>query len=78
MPLNKGAIPVLEIGTTVEALHQHMGGTHDYALQCLRTAPSIGVVACTHHRWSKLFASIGDIVSCLFLVGSCSSFYILD
>ncbi len=31
MPLDMGAIPVLEVGTIVEALRQHSGGTHDYA-----------------------------------------------
>jgi len=29
MPLDRGAIPVLEVGTIVEALRQHLGGAHD-------------------------------------------------
>ncbi|DBB00242.1 TPA: hypothetical protein ACH3X1_014071 [Trebouxia sp. C0004] len=44
MPFDSGTIPVLEVGTIVEALRQHLGGTHDYALHCPRAAPSVGVV----------------------------------
>ena len=56
MPLDRGAIPVLEVGTIVEALRQHLGGTHDYALHCPRAAPSVGVVACTYHHWFRPFS----------------------
>ena len=56
MPLDRGAIPVLEVGTIVEALRQHVGGTHDYALHCPRPAPSVGVVACTYHHWFRPFS----------------------
>ena len=56
MPLDRGAIPVLEVGTIVEALRQHLGGTHDYALHCRRAAPSVGVVACTYHHWFRPFS----------------------
>jgi len=27
---------ILEVGTIIEALRQHLGGTHDYALHCPR------------------------------------------
>ena len=47
MPLDRGAVPILEVGTISEALHQHLGSTHDYALHCPRAALSVGVVACT-------------------------------
>ena len=50
MPLDRGAVPVLEVGTIVEALRQHLGGTHDYALHCPRAAPSVGLVACTYYH----------------------------
>ena len=50
MPLDRGAIPVLEVGTIVEALRQHLGGTRDDALHCSRAAPSVVVVACTYHH----------------------------
>jgi len=53
MPLDRGAIPVLEVDTVVEALRQHLGGTHDYALHCPRAAPSVGVVAWTYHHWFR-------------------------
>ncbi|DBA96136.1 TPA: hypothetical protein ACH3X1_015622 [Trebouxia sp. C0004] len=43
MPFSAGAVPVLEVGTIIEALRQHLGGTHDYALHCPRAAPSAGV-----------------------------------
>ena len=56
MPLDRGAIHVLEVGTIVEALHQHLGGTYDYALHCPRAAPSVEVVACTYHHWFGPFS----------------------
>ena len=28
-PFDRGAVPVLEVGTIVEALRQYLGGTHD-------------------------------------------------
>ncbi|DBA98222.1 TPA: hypothetical protein ACH3X1_001148 [Trebouxia sp. C0004] len=55
MPLDR-TIPVLEVGTIVEALRQHLGGTHDHARHCPRAAPSVGVVACTYHHWFKPFS----------------------
>ncbi|DBA96165.1 TPA: hypothetical protein ACH3X1_015647 [Trebouxia sp. C0004] len=73
MPLDSGTIPVLEVGT-IEALRQHLGGTHasyDYAMHCPRATPSVGVVGLS------LLASIGGIFSCLFLVGACSGLYSL-
>jgi len=40
----------------VEALHQHLWGSHDYALHCPRAAPFARVVSCTYHHWSKPFS----------------------
>ncbi len=37
----------------MEPLRQHLSGTHDYALQCPRAAPSAGVVTCTYHHCFK-------------------------
>jgi len=45
MPFGRGAVPILEIGTIVEALRQHLGGVHDYFLHCPRAAHSVRVVA---------------------------------
>jgi len=53
MPLDRGAIPVLQVGTTDEALRQHLSGSHDYALHCPK---AVRVVACTHHHWSSPFS----------------------
>jgi len=56
MPFGGGAVPILEVNnvvTNIEALRQHLGGTHDYALHCPRAAPSVGVVACTYHHWFR-------------------------
>ena len=50
MPFDRGATPVLEVGTIVEALRQRLGGTHDYALHCPRAAPSVGFVACMYNH----------------------------
>ena len=56
MPLDRGAIPVLEVGTIVEALRQHLSGTHDYAMHCPKAAPSVGVVARTYHHCFRPFS----------------------
>ena len=53
MPLGRGAVPILEVGTIVEALRQHLRSTDDYALHCPRAAPSVVVVACTYHHWFR-------------------------
>ena len=52
----KAAVNKAEVGTIIEALRQHLGGTHDYALHCPRAAPSVGVVACTYHHWFRPFS----------------------
>ena len=49
-------VPDMEVAAIVEALRQHLGGTHDYALHCLRAAPTCGVVACTYHHWFRPFS----------------------
>ncbi len=56
MPHDRGVIPVLEVGTIVQALHQYLGGTHDYALHCPRAAPTVGVVACTYNHCFRPFS----------------------
>ena len=56
MPHDRGVIPILEVGTIVKALRQQLGGTHGYALHCPRAAPTVGVVACTHHHWFRPFS----------------------
>ena len=56
MPHDRGVIPVLEVGTIVKALREHLGGTHDYAMYCPRAAPTVGVVTCTYHRKSRPFS----------------------
>ncbi|DBA96670.1 TPA: hypothetical protein ACH3X1_016740 [Trebouxia sp. C0004] len=55
MPLDSGTIPVLEVGTIVEALRQHLGGTHDYALHCPRAALLLGLLHAYNH-WFKPFS----------------------
>ncbi len=56
MPFGRDGVPILEVSTIIEAPHQHLGGTHDYALHCPRAAPSVGVVACTYHHWFRPFS----------------------
>ena len=56
MPFGRDGVPILEVSTIIEALRQHLGGTHDYALHCPRAAPSVGVVACTYHHWFRPFS----------------------
>ncbi len=55
MPRDRGVIPVLEVGTIVKAMRQHLGGTHDFAMHCPRAAPTSRVV-CTYHHWFKPFS----------------------
>ena len=52
----------------MEPLRQHLGGTHDYALQCPRAAPSVGLSRAHTTIGSNLLASTGIVVSCPFLV----------
>ncbi|DBA96093.1 TPA: hypothetical protein ACH3X1_001588 [Trebouxia sp. C0004] len=62
MPLDSGTIPVLEVGTIVEALRQHLGGTLDYALHCqqplllglLHAHTTIGKPFSQHRRYCQL------------------------
>ncbi len=69
MPFGRDGVPILEVSTIIEALRQHLGGTHDHALLGLwHVHTTIGL---------DLLAGIGGIVSCLFLVGACSGFYSL-
>ncbi len=56
MPFGRDGVPILEVSTIIEAMRQHLGGTHDYALHCPRAAPSVGVVACTYHHWFRPFS----------------------
>ncbi|DBA85583.1 TPA: hypothetical protein ACH3X2_005652 [Trebouxia sp. C0005] len=77
MPLGGATVPILEVGTIVAALSQHLGGTHDYALHCPRAA-LLGLLHVHTTIGLNLLASIGGIVSCLFLVAACSGFFSLD
>ncbi len=76
MPHAGGIVPVMEVGTIVKALRQHLGGTHDYALHRPRAALTTGVVACTYQH----LASVGSCstVSYLFSADACSAFYSSD
>lgn len=56
MPRDRGVIPVMEVAAIVEALREHLRGTHSYALHCPRAAPSAGVVSCTYHHWFRSFS----------------------
>ena len=57
----------MEVAAIVEALRQHLGGTHDYALHCPAAAPTTGVVAAHIITGLGLLASIGGTDSYLFL-----------
>ena len=56
MPRDRGVIPVMEVAAIIEALREHLRGTHSYALHCPRAAPSAGVVSCTYHHWFRPFS----------------------
>ena len=80
MPLNGGAIPVLEVGTIVEALHLISIWAEPMTRPCivLEQPLLLGVLHAHTTIGSDLLASIGGNASCLFLVGACSCFYSLD
>ena len=56
MPRDRDVVPVMEVAAIIEALHEHLRGTHSYALHCPRAAPSAGVVSCTYHHWLRPFS----------------------
>ncbi len=74
LPFGRGAVPVLEVGTIVEALRQHLCGTHNYAL-----VPEQPLLLGLLHVHTTIgldrLAGIGGFLSCLFLVGACSGFF---
>ena len=83
MPFDRGAIPVLEVGTMVEALLQHLGGTH-----CPRQPLLLGLLHARTTIGLNLLASIGGLFlgggggwgvggfsRCLFLVGAFRGFF---
>ena len=84
MPLNGGAIPVLEVGTIVEPLHLISINVNIWAEPMTRPCivleqPLLLWLLHAHTTiGSDLLASIGGNASCLFLVGACSCFYSLD
>ena len=75
MPRDSDVVPVMEVAAIIKALCEHLQGTHSHALHFPRAAPSVGVVSCTYYQILDLLASVGDTVSCLFLVGVCNAFY---
>ena len=77
MPFGRDGVPILEVSTIIEALRQHLGGTHDYALHCPRALLLLGLWHVHTTIGLDLLAGTGGIVSCLFLVGACSGFYSL-
>ena len=56
MPRDSDVVPVMEVAAIIEALREHLRGTHSYALHCPRAAPSVGVVSYTYHHWFKPFS----------------------
>ena len=51
MPSDSGIVPVMEVNAIIEALREHLQGTHSHALHCPRASPSAGIVSCTYHQW---------------------------
>ena len=49
-------VPIMEVAAVIEALREHLGGTHSHALHCPGAAPSAGVVSCTYHHWFRPFS----------------------
>ena len=47
---------IMEVAAIIEALREHLRGTHSYALPCPRAAPSAGVFSCTYHYRFRPFS----------------------
>ena len=73
MPRDSDGVPVKEVAVIVVALCENLLGALSHALHCSRTALSAGVFSCTYHHLN--LASVGNTVSCLFLIGVCIAFY---
>ena len=56
MPHDSSVVPVMEVTAIIEALREHLRGTHSHALHCPRAAPFAGVVSCTYHYWFRPFS----------------------
>lgn len=46
-----GVASILDVSAIMKLLHTDLQGVNDFALYCLRAAPSGGVVSCTYHHW---------------------------
>ena len=49
MPHDSNVVPVMHVAAIIEALHEHLRGTHSYA----RAALPAGVVSCFYHHWLR-------------------------
>ena len=56
MPRDSDVVPIMEVAAVIEALREHLCGTHSHALHCPRAAPSAGIVSCTCHHWFRPFS----------------------
>ena len=58
MPHDSSVVPdiIMEVTAIIEALREHLRGTHSHALHCPTAAPSAGVVSCTYHHWFRPYS----------------------
>ena len=56
MPCDSGSVPIMEVAAIIEALREHLQGTHSHTLHCPRAATSVGFVTCTYYQWFRPFS----------------------
>ena len=78
MPHDTGIIPVLEVGAIVKGLRLHWTAPMTMPCMVLGQLLLLGLLHAHTIVGLSLLASIGAIVSYLFLVGACSGFCWLD
>ena len=59
MPCDSDVVPVTEVVAIIEALREHLHGTHSHALHCPRAALPDALTL----TGSDLLASVGDAVN---------------
>lgn len=75
MPCDNNVVRTIGVAAVVEALCEHLQGTHNHALHCPRATLSLRFLAARTIIALDLLASVGNTVSYLFLVDEFSAFY---
>ena len=75
MPRDSDVAPVMQVAAIIEALREHLRGTHSHAYTVLGQPCLLGLSAAPTITGLDLLASVGDTVNCLCIVGICNGFF---